>query len=177
MPESKPGPNQNPPLPDPRDERYPIRIARDGTWWHEGGPIRRVELAKLFSTVLRRDPAGDYWLVTPAERGRIEVEDLPFVAVAVDIIQEDGRQALVFRTNLDHTVVAGPGHPVVVDRDAETGEPRPYITVREGLDARIARPVFYELVERGEHRPVEGGVQVGIWSRGTWFILGTFAEE
>jgi hypothetical protein len=159
-------------MPSAEDEAYPIRIARDGTWYHEGAPIRRMELVRLFSTVLRRDEAGDYWLVTPVERGRIEVEDAPFVAVEVTAEGEGEGQALVFRTNLDHTVAAGPENPIRVEQDPETGEPRPYIRVRDGLEARIARPVFYELVERGVEAPAGAGTQVGIWSKGAFFVLG-----
>ncbi|WP_328702996.1 DUF1285 domain-containing protein [Arenibaculum pallidiluteum] len=177
MPESKPRAQEKMPGPNAEEQRYPIRIGRDGTWFHEGGPIRRMELVRLFAGVLSRDEAGGYWLATPYERGRIEVDDLPFVAVAVEFHNEDGHQALVFRTNLDQTVVAGPDHPLGVDQDPETGEPRPYIGIGRGLEARIARPVFYELVERGERRQDGAGTEVGIWSRGTWFTLGRFTED
>jgi hypothetical protein len=158
----------------PQDQRYAIRIGRDGTWYYQESPIRRIELAKLFATVLRRDEAGDFWLVTPVERGRIAVDDAPFVAVALQAEGEGRDRALVFRTNLDHTVVAGPENPIRVDEDPDTGEPRPYIRVSGGLEARIARPVFYELVEMGEERPGEVGTQVGIWSKGEFFVLGSF---
>jgi hypothetical protein len=168
MQESKPGP-----MPSAEGGRYAIRIGRDGTWYYQGSPIRRMELVRLFSTVLRREANGEFWLVTPAERGRIEVEDAPFVAVEVTVKGEGRDQALVFRTNLDHTVTAGFENPIRVDQDPETGEPQPYIRVKQGLEAKIARPVFYELVERGEQRQTEGGTQVGIWSKGEFFTLGS----
>ncbi len=122
-----------------------IVIRADGTWMHEGSPIGRSELVRLFSTVLRLDPDG-YNLVTPVEKLKITVEDLPFRAVAVRAEGDD----LVFTTDVGDEVVAGAGHPIVVETDAATGEPRPRLHVRRGLEARIVRPVFYELVERAE---------------------------
>ena len=154
------------------DEGYPIRIDRDGTWHYHGSPIRRLELSKLFSTVLRRDEAGDYWLVTPAERGRIQVDEVPFTAVGLTVSGDGPNQRLIFRTNLDAEVTAGPDHPIRVEEDDGTGEPRPYILVRDNLEARITRSVFYDLVERAETREDGEEVQVGIWSMGTFFPLG-----
>ena len=119
-----------------------IRIAKDGTWFHEGTPIGREALVRLFSTVLRLDPDG-YHLVTPVEKMKITVEDAPFIATRVD---QEG-EALVFQTNVGDTVVAGPDNVIRVEIDPATGEPRPYVHVRRGLEALIARPVFYELVE------------------------------
>lgn len=122
-----------------------IVIRRDGVWMHEGSPIGRPELVRLFSTVLRKDPDG-YHLVTPVEKLKIAVEDLPFRAVAVEREGAD----LVFTTDVGDTVRAGADDPLVVETDAETGEPAPRVHVRRGLWARIARPVFYELVEMAE---------------------------
>ena len=122
-----------------------IVIRRDGTWMHEGSPIGRAELVRLFSTVLRLDPDG-YHLVTPVEKLRIGVEDLPFRAVAVEA--REGR--LVFTTDVGDEVEAGAENPITVDADPRTGEPAPRLHVRRGLEARIARSVFYELVERAE---------------------------
>ena len=122
-----------------------IVIERDGSWRHEGAPIQREALVRLFSTVLRRDDDGIY-LVTPAEKLKITVEDAPFIAVRVDA--EPGR--LRFLTNVGDEVIAGPEHAIEVKTDPETGEPAPYLHVRRGLTARIARPAFYELVELAE---------------------------
>jgi hypothetical protein len=150
------------------DEGYDIRIARDGTWWHEGSPIGRLPLVKLFASVLRRDAASDYWLITPAERGRITVEDAPFVAIAVDIAGQGRDQVLTFRTNLEHERTAGPDHPIRVAIDPDTGEPSPYIRIADGpLEALIARPVFYELAERA----IEHEGRMGVWSKGAFFPL------
>ncbi|WP_247893898.1 DUF1285 domain-containing protein [Azospirillum endophyticum] len=157
----------------PTLEQYDIRIARDGTWFHNGDPIRRIELAKLFSTVLKRDDDGDYWLVTPVERGRIVVEDAPFVAVEMTVSGSGADQVLSFRTNLDHRVEAGPEHPIRVAVNPETGEPAPYIEIRSRLEALILRPVFYDMVERSETRHIETGEsEVGLWSNKVFFALG-----
>ena len=148
-----------------------MRIARDGTWFYRGSPINRPALVKLFASVLRREPDGRYWLVTPAERGRIEVEDVPLLAVALTV-QGDGReQQLIFRTNLDDIVTAGPDNPLRVET-AASGEPAPYILVRDELEARLARSVFYDLVELGKEEPIGETSQFGVWSRGRFFQLG-----
>jgi len=161
----------------PTEERYDIRIARDGTWFHEGAPIRRAALVRLFASVLRRGDAGDYWLVTPAERGRIVVEDAPFLAVEMTAEGEGEEQALAFRTNVDDWVVAGADHPIRVATHPVTGEPAPYIEIRKGLEARIVRSVFYDLVGRavpnGPHREAE----IGVWSRRMFFALGAAAAD
>jgi hypothetical protein len=144
-----------------------IVIRRDGSWWHEGARIDRERLVRLFSTVLRKDPDG-VWLVTPVEKMKIAVEDAPFVAVRVERTSgADGRPALRFLTNVGDEVEAGPENPIRVET-AATGEPRPYVHVRRGLEALIARPVFYELVEMAEPRDGALGVESG----GAWFELG-----
>jgi hypothetical protein len=145
-----------------------IRIARDGTWFYHGSPIGRKPLVKLFASVLRRNSDGSYWLVTPAERVRIQVDDAPFIAVALSAEGEGKRARLTFTTNVEDSVTAGTEHPIRVSFDPVTAEPAPYVAVREGLEALIARPVYYELVERGETR----GDQFGVWSEGVFFSLG-----
>ncbi len=140
-----------------------IVIRKDGVWFHEGTPIGREALVRLFSTVLRKDEDGIY-LVTPVEKMKITVEDAPFIAVRVD---REG-EALKFLTNVGDVVEAGPENPIRVEMDDETGEPRPYLHVRRGLEALIARPVFYELAEMA--KPREGLMQVS--SNGEWFAVG-----
>ena len=151
-----------------------MRIARDGTWSYRGSPIGRPALVKLFASVLRREPDGCYWLVTPAERGHVEVEDVPFLAVALTVTGDGRVQQLIFRTNLDDIVAAGRDNPLRVET-AANGEPAPYIHVRERLEARITRPVFYDLVELGREERVEDTVQFGVWSGGRFFRLGETA--
>jgi hypothetical protein len=144
-----------------------IVIKRDGLWFHEGTPIGREALVRLFSTVLRLDPDG-YHLVTPAEKMKIRVEDAPFIAVRVDQVGD----ALRFLTNVGDEVEAGPDNAIRVQSDPKTGEPRPYLHVRRGLEARIARPVFYELVEMAQERQTPEGLHYGVTSNGAWFDLG-----
>jgi hypothetical protein len=154
-----------------------LSIRRDGTWFYRGSPIGRKPLVKLFASVLRRDEAGGYWLVTPAEKGRIEVEDVPFVAVEATIVGAGREQIVTLRTNLDEIVTVGRQHPLRVDEDPATGAPAPYVLVRDRLEARLARPVFYEMVERGEERTINGARVLGIWSAGEFFRLGSLAQE
>lgn len=163
-------------VPGPEDEAYPIRIARDGTWFYQGSPIGRQPLVRLFASVLRRDDAGDYWLITPAERGRITVDDAPFVAVELQVEGAPGGegadQRLRLRTNLDEWVEMGPDHPLRVDTDPASGEPRPYVRVRPGLEARVNRPVFYHLVSLAVPDAADPD-RLGVWSRGVFFPLGS----
>lgn len=152
-----------------------MRIDREGVWHYRGSPIGRKPLVRLFSTVLRREADGSYWLVTPAERGRIMVEDAPFLAIAVDAEGAGRDQTLRFRTNVDDTVVADKAHPIRVIHDPVTEEPRPYVMVRDGLEARIARSVYYELVALGGFECLDGQSHYGVWSAGRFFPLGRAA--
>ncbi len=149
-----------------------IRIARDGTWYHEGAPIRRDAMVRLFSTVLRREPDGSYCLVTPVEKLAITVEDAPFVAVGMTAHGSGREQVLEFRTNVGGALIAGPEHPIRVAVDADSGEPSPYVLVRDGLEALIARAVYYDLVERAEETERDGVIELGVWSAGAYFRLG-----
>jgi len=149
-----------------------MRIARDGTWFYRGSPIARLPLVKLFASVLRREADGGYWLVTPAERGRIEVDDAPFLAVALAVEGEGRDQRLIFRTNLDDIVTAGREYPLRVEI-ARNGEPAPYILVRDGLEAKIARSVFYDMVDLATEEQSIDATQLGVWSSGVYFALGS----
>ncbi len=144
-----------------------IVIKKDGLWFHEGTPIGREALVRLFSTVLRKDPDG-FHLVTPVEKMKITVEDAPFIAVRVDKVGE----TLKFLTNVGDEVEAGPDNAIRVEMDPLTGQPRPYLHVRRGLEALIARPVFYELVELAQERETPEGAQMGVSSNGAWFPVG-----
>jgi uncharacterized protein len=148
-----------------------IRIARDGTWYHQGTPFGRRELVRLFSTILRKDPDG-YHLVTPAEKMRIRVDDAPFVAVLLDVQGEGHDQRLMFTTNVGDDTIAGRDNPIRVEIDRESGEPSPYVHVRKGLEALIARSVFYQLAELAVPGP-DG--MMGVWSDGMYFVLGSAA--
>jgi hypothetical protein len=156
------------------ERAFGLRIARDGSWWHEGRPIERVALAKLFATVLRRAADGSYWLVTPVERGRIEVEDVPFVAVELAATGARRDQSVRLRSNLDEWVTVGPEHPLRLRRTASGAGDQalvPYVEVRPGLEARLARTVYYQLVELGEERREGGRTRFGVWSGGRFFAL------
>jgi len=177
MPADQPPEQRNAP-PQGASGAYDIRIARDGTWYHEGAPIGRKPLVRLFASVLWRDDDGDYWLRTPVERGRIEVEDAPFTAVELSVKGEGEGQILAFRTNLDDWVEADSEHPLRVAQNPENGEISPYILVRDRLEALILRPVYYELAELAVASPVEGPESeecLGVWSKGVFFPLGPAA--
>ncbi len=143
-----------------------MRIARDGSWHYLGSPIGRPALVRLFASILRLDPDG-FCLVTPGEKQRIRVDDAPFVAVELRAAGSGPSASLSFRTNVDDVVTAGPDHPIRVVTDAESGQPSPYVMVHRGLEALIARPVFYELADLAVDRE---GV-MGVWSGGTFFPL------
>jgi len=143
-----------------------MRIARDGTWFYLGTPIGRPELVRLFSTILRKDD-DKYFLVTPVEKVGITVDDAPFVAVDFEAEGEGKAQELVFETNVGDRMVAGPDNPIRVERDSETGEPSPYVLVRDNLEALIDRKSFYRLVDIGAH--VEGWF--GLWSGEEFFRI------
>ena len=143
-----------------------MRIASDGTWYHQGSPIGRQAMVRLFSTILRREPDGSYVLVTPVEKLSIAVDDAPFVAVELKSEGEGSARRLAFRLNTGDLVMADADHPLrVIDR---ADGPHPYVTVRKGLDALIARPVYYELVELAL---AEEGERPGLWSDGQFFPL------
>jgi hypothetical protein len=142
-----------------------IRIASDGTWYHEGDPIRRPAIVRVFSTILRRD-GDDYCLVTPVEKLAIEVEDAPFLAVDFEAKGTGEGQQLLFITNVDDYVLADAHHPIRVEGPVE--QPRPYLHVRDGLDALIGRSAYYRLTELA----VPEGDGYWVWSSGERFRLG-----
>jgi len=153
-----------------------MRIARDGTWFYHGSPIGRKPLVKLFASVLRREADGTYWLVTPVERGRVEVEDAPFTAVELAVVGSGQSQSLRFRTNLDECVEAGPERPIRVVPGDERSGPRPYVLVRDGLEALISRAVFYELVALAVPKSADSQ-GLGVWSQGAFFPLTEASER
>ena len=155
----------------------PFLIKRDGTWLYQGTPINRKELVCLFASVLKREEDGSWWLETPAERGRIEVEDAPFVAVELDWSGDDQRQVLSLRINTDQVITAGKDHPIRVSHDIITCDPTPYIRVRPGaghfdIEARISRATYYELVALAVQKWVGNRRMLGVWSDGQFFPLG-----
>lgn len=190
-------------------QRFDIRIDAEGNWHHEGEPITRMAIVRLFSTVLMRHADGSYWLATPAERGRIEVEDVPFVIVAMHVEEGDEgqpgdsrragqsaaedhihanreastplasacsdkrtqarRRRIRLRTNVQDEIVLRATNPLVMrPGTGGAGDLRPYVLVREGLEARVSRPVYYELAELSAEGPCG---RLGVWSDGSFFAL------
>lgn len=152
---------------------FDIRIDRDGRWHYQGSPIGRLPLVKLFATVLRRADDGTYWLVTPGEQGQIEVEDAPFTAVELRREGEGCHQRLSFRTNLDDWVPLDDAHPLRTAPGEADGAAVPYVLIRDCLEARVARAVYYELADLAEPDPAEpDGAAIGVWSAGRFWPLG-----
>lgn len=152
---------------------FDMRIDANGTWFHDGARIGRKRLVKLFAGVLRRDDAGGYWLVTPVEMARVTVEDAPFTAVEVSAEGTGADQTIRFRTNVDDVVRLDDEHSLRVETDGETGEPRPYVTVRDRIEARIVRSAFYQLVDLACEQTIDGAPVLGVWSAGCFFPLGS----
>lgn len=152
-----------------------MEIRADGSWWHEGGEIKRASLVKLFARILRKDGDEQTFLVTPYEKVIVHVEDAPFLAGRMDVLGTPGRdQQLGFVTTVGDVTIAGPDRPIRVETHPETGEPAPYVLVRGRLEAKIARPVFYELVDLAEPSPDDTNL-LGVWSKGVFFPLGPAA--
>ncbi|TNF87571.1 MAG: DUF1285 domain-containing protein [Gammaproteobacteria bacterium] len=152
-----------------------IRIAADGNWYHEGRKFQRESLTKLFAGVLRREN-DEYFLITPVEKLRIEVEDAPFVATLVEQLDDGDRRAIVFTTNIGERIVLDREHPIRVEIDADSGEPRPYIMLRNGLEALISRRAFFDLANMAEERQRDGRDYLVVTSMGEEFELGSSDE-
>ena len=145
-----------------------LKIARDGTWYYQDSVIGRRPLVKLFASVLRRETDGRYYLVTPAEMALVHVEDAPFLAVAMEVKGSGKRQRLTFRTNLDDVVEAGPEHPLSFGSE-KSGSFTPFVLVRGGLQARLTRPVYYELIAAAVTETSDRKKEMGVWSGGAFF--------
>jgi hypothetical protein len=156
-------------IPAPLGTRVPqdcgdvgLKIGRNGTWYYQNSPIGRKPLVKLFASVLRREPDGHYYLVTPAERALVRVQEAPFIAVEMQVEGSDQNQRLIFRTNVDDEVTAGGDHPLRF-RPERDGGFTPFVLVRDGLEARLDRPVYYDLVEAAVTKRRGGTDELGVW--------------
>lgn len=149
-----------------------MRIARDGSWHYMGSPIPRPAMVKLFASILRHEPDDSYVLVTPAEKCQIRVDDAPFLAVEATVAGEGADRLIAFRTNVDDIVPLDAEHPLRVAVNPATGEPSPYVLVRDRLEALLARPVYYQLVEMAEERSVDGKAMLGVNSAGGFHAIG-----
>jgi hypothetical protein len=146
-----------------------MRIAHDGTWYYMGTPIGRPALVRLFSTILKRED-GKHFLVTPVEKVGIRVDDVPFLAVEMVQHHDNRGRQLRFRTNVDDWVECGSAHPLRFKVSAEGGL-TPYLLVRADLWAKVTRALYYDLVDMGEERMVDGRPMFGIESAGAFFAM------
>jgi uncharacterized protein len=149
-----------------------MRIAADGLWYYMNSPIGRMPLVKLFSSILRYDADGKYYLITPVEKCGIRVEDAPFVAIRMRVEGKGQDQRIYFETNVDDEVCVGPEHPLRVANEVGTGGLKPYVLVRTNLEALVVRALFYDLVALG----VTEGDWFGVWSSGVFFPMQRAAE-
>ena len=155
------------------EQQFNIQIAADGRWFHDGGEIRRKALVKLFAGVLKRDPAGVFWLETPVEKGRIEVADAPFIATRLTL-QHAGTAsttadpAFGFVTNVGDEVPLDAAHPIQMLPSPDGSGLRPYIEVRDGLLAKLSRPVYYELAS---YAVAGQDGRMGVRSHNQFFVL------
>lgn len=145
-----------------------MKICADGVWLYRGSPIGRMPLVKLFAGVLRKDADGKHYLVTPAEKVDVAVADAPFLAVEMEVQGKGRDQSLVFRTNVDDIVTAGPAHPLRFAKEEKSGGLKPYLLVRGRLEALVTRALCYDLVELAEEE--EDG-SLTLWSGGAPFPL------
>jgi hypothetical protein len=148
-----------------------MRIAADGTWFYCGTPIGREAMVRLFASVLRRDEDGRTYLVTPVEKCGITVDDVAFVAVEMQVEGEGRARVIGLRTNVGDRLVVDADHPLRFVVDPANGGLKPYVRVRGRLEARLARPVLYELAALGEIETVEGCDWFGVWSSGRFFEI------
>ena len=144
-----------------------MRVAQDGTWYYMNSPIGRKPLMKLFASVLRHDEDGNYYLVTPVEKCGIRIDDAPFVAIRMKVVGKGKKQIITFETNADDVVRLDADRPLRVADEEGTGGLKPYVLVRDRLEALVSRALFYDLVECGT--VVDGWF--GVWSSGKFWPM------
>ncbi|MEQ6885047.1 DUF1285 domain-containing protein [Salicola sp. Rm-C-2C1-2] len=147
-------------------------ISRSGRWFFQGRAVTRSAMRRLFASIMRRESDGYYYLLTPHEKYRIQVEDVPFLAHSVEQEGEGDARVLYLQTDVEDQFPIGESHPLIVRTDQSSGEPQPYVMVRRGLQARIERSAFYHLTELAEERTINGAVHLGVVSQGSFFSLG-----
>ncbi|MEX2475604.1 DUF1285 domain-containing protein [Marinobacter sp.] len=150
-----------------------IRITRDGQWLYKGEPLAREAIVRLFSTILRREDDGEFYLVTPVEKWRITVEDAPLLAHTLVAEGEGAAQTLSLTTNVGESLVIGESHPLVVGTYPSGDEPRPVVMLRHGLEARLVTSAYYDLAEHVvESTSDDGKTVLGVWSQGIFYEIG-----
>lgn len=151
-----------------------LSIDHQGQWFHEGQPFLRTSLVRLFSTLLRKEPDGCYYLITPVEKVRVQVAEVPFLILAAEVeAQGTDRQIIRLESNVSDQLVLDADHPLWVETRAD-GEPRPYVRVRDQLDARVLPQVFYQLVDLAEAVSMNQQTCLQLHSAGCTFLLGCF---
>ncbi len=153
-----------------------MHIKANGQWLYMGTPINRPALVKLFSSILRHDDDGCFYLITPVEKVRIVVEDAPFIVTLVSKVVDEGVEFLRFTTLTEDVIILDAEHPLWVNYHAPDGEPRPYLRVRDNLDALIHRNVFYQLVEWATVQELDGQLCYAVQSAGQWFAIAPCSE-
>ncbi len=153
-----------------------MEIRKDGRWFYQNGPIERPAMVKLFSRILRRDPDGSYWLVTPVEKCPVQVEDAPFAAVLMDVQIHGEMQVIRFETNAGDIVTVDREHPLRFVQDPSSGALKPYVRIRGRLDALVVRGLLYDLAEIGCCKMHDGSQWFGVWSSGIFWPMGKAGE-
>lgn len=149
-----------------------LRVSRDGHWIYKGEPLAREAIVRLFSTILRREDDGEFYLVTPVEKWRIQVEDTPLLAHSLAVEAEGTGQVIKLTTNVGEVLEVGDDHPLEVGSYAGTDEPRPIIYVRHGVTARLVTAAFYDLAEHVVERKGQAGPELGVFSNGNFYKIG-----
>ena len=147
-------------------------ITRDGKWLYEGHPITRESAVRLFSNILRKEDDGEFYLVTPVEKWRVQVEDAPLLAHSLTIQGEGQGQTLSVTTNMGQTLDIGDEHPLIVGHYPDSDEPRPVVLVREGIEARLLSSAFYDLAELAQAQEVDGERWLGVYSQRKFWKIG-----
>ncbi len=149
-----------------------LRVSRDGQWIFKGEPMAREAIVRLFSTILRREADGHYYLVTPVEKWRLQVEDTPLLAHSLEASGKAEQQVLSLTTSVGEILEIGPDHPLEVGTYDNSDEPRPVVTVRHGVEARLVTAAFYDLAEHAIERVEHGQSVFGVWSHGIFYKIG-----
>lgn len=155
-----------------------LRITKDGSWVHEGVAIKRMQLVKLFASILKLEADGCFYLVNPVEKVRIQVDDCPFLIHTLEVEGRGEQQMLHFTTNTDERFCADADHALTVEVEGEMSsevdnqQPHPIVHVRSGLNGLLSRNVFYQLVELAVASKQRGPDCIGVWSAGQFFELG-----
>lgn len=149
-----------------------LRISRDGQWIHKGEPLGREAIVKLFSSILRREEDGQYYLLTPVEKWQIQVEDTPLLAHSLEVTGTGEQQIIKLTTSVGETLEVGADHPLEVGNYEDSGQPRPLVRVRHGVDARLVTAAYYDLAEHVVEQTIDEKPVLGVFSHGNFYKIG-----